>query len=99
MATSGSILKAIGAAGRKGSGLRDYRFPGFIMGRGERGEGRKGLVNNSTPARVSVQSSSERVRGSWNLAEGSRQCCVCSLSSAPLPCRGQSGLMVRVSDY
>ena len=36
-------------------------------------------------ARVSVQSSSERVRSSWNSAEASRQCCLCSLSFAPLP--------------
>ena len=46
--------------------------------------------------RVQVQSSFERVTISWNLAEASRQCCLCSLSSAPLPCtsaRGPSGLM------
>ena len=36
-------------------------------------------------ARVPVQSISERVRVSWNSAEASRQCCSCSLSSAPLP--------------
>ena len=29
--------------------------------------------------------SSGRVGNSWNLAEASRQCCLCSLSSAPLP--------------
>ena len=36
-------------------------------------------------ARVPVQSNSERVRISWSSAEASRQCCLCSLSSAPLP--------------
>ena len=36
-------------------------------------------------ARVPVQSSSEGVRISWNLADVSRQCCLCNLSSAPLP--------------
>ena len=33
----------------------------------------------------SVQSSLERVRISWNLAEASRQCCLYSLSFTPLP--------------
>ena len=45
-------------------------------------------------ARVSVQSSSERVR----MTEACRQCCLCSLSSAPLP-RGPSCLMVRASGW
>ena len=38
-----------------------------------------------TVTKFSVQSSLERVRISWNSAEASRQCCLCSLSSAPLP--------------
>ena len=37
----------------------------------------------------------ERVRISWNLAEASKQCCLCSLSSALLP--GPNGLMERAS--
>ena len=42
-------------------------------------------------ARVSVQSNSE-----LRMTEACRQCCLCSLSSAPLP-RDPSGLMVRAS--
>ena len=36
-------------------------------------------------ARVPVQSSSERVRISWNSAKASRERCLISLSSTPLP--------------
>ena len=44
-----------------------------------------------------TNSTSERARISWNLAEASRQCCLCSFvfhSSA----RGPSGIMVRASN-
>ena len=34
---------------------------------------------------------------SWNLTEASKQCCLCSLSSVPLP--GPSGLVVRASAW
>ena len=34
---------------------------------------------------INPQSILERVRISWNSVEASRQCCLCSLSSAPLP--------------
>ena len=42
--------------------------------------------------------SSDIVRISCNVAQGSRQCCLCSLSSTSLQARAPSGSVVRASD-
>ena len=54
---------------------------------------RLGLQWLQSAASVPVQSSSDRVRISWNAAETSSQCCLCNLSSAPLPGVSPTGIL------
>ena len=57
---------------------------------------RLGLQRLQISAKLPFQSSLDRARISWNLAEASAQCHLCSLSSARL--QGPSGLILRASD-